>query len=91
MSFPAEKVRRTSSKARTSTWHLMLPVIQRALISPSMVDTVYHDQLLKAIRGLFSKARRRSIRHDGQDGRVAGAQSHMSMKIAHKPLFIRTN
>lgn len=88
MNFPAEKVSQMSLKARTSIWHLMLPVIRRALISPSMVDTVYHDQHLKAIRGSISKACRESIRHDGQ---VAGTQDQMSTKIAHRPLFTRTN
>ena len=62
-----------SSRARTSFWHLMLAVIQRALISPLTVDIVYHDRLSEGIDGLFSRARHKSIRHDGHDGQVAGA------------------
>lgn len=51
----------------------MLAVIQRALISPLTVDIVYHDRLSEGIDGLFSRARHKSIRHDGHDGQVAGA------------------
>ena len=90
MNSPADQVKCMSLRARTSFWHLMLAVIQRALISPLMVDIVYHDRLSKATYGSFSKACHGSIRHGSHDGHVAGVQDQMSMEVAHRLQFTHT-
>lgn len=88
MNCPAEKVKRLSSRARTSIWHLMLPVIPRVLISPSTVDTVYHEDFPKQFVGHFRRRVVGSTRHDGHDShdsQGAGAQGPMSMEMACRP------